>query len=123
MPSTRRELRALPVDDLVVELRALGGFPDVLQRDRALLEMFLPLLRADLSVNETYRHVPGPPLPIPLTVFGGHGDPRADDAELAAWRELSADSALFTYPGGHFYLEKRAPELLGVIRERLTVKV
>ncbi|MCX2953673.1 thioesterase II family protein [Lentzea sp. NEAU-D7] len=119
LPNTRRELRALPTDDLVGELRALGGLPDVLLKERSLLELFLPLLRADMSVNETYRHVPGPPLPIPLTVFGGTDDPRAEHAELAAWQELSADSALVTYPGGHFYLEDRVPEMLEVVRGRM----
>ncbi|GHH38856.1 thioesterase II family protein [Lentzea cavernae] len=120
LPNTRRELRALPTDDLVQELRALGGLPDVLLKERSLLEMFLPLLRADLTVNETYRHVPGPPLPFPLTVLGGIGDPRADEAELAAWQELSADSALFTYPGGHFYLDTRVQEVVEVVRTRLS---
>ena len=119
LPNTRRELRALPTDDLVAELRVLGNFPDVLLRERSLLEMFLPLLRADLSVNEIYQHVPGPPLPIPLTVFGGLDDPRAEKSELAAWQELSADSALVTYPGGHFYLENRVPEMLDVVRMRM----
>jgi surfactin synthase thioesterase subunit len=119
LPNTRRELRALPTDDLVEELRALGGLPDVLLKERSLLDMFLPLLRADLAVNETYRHVPGPALPIPLTVLGGVDDPRADPAELAAWQELSADSALFTYPGGHFFLDQRVPEILDVVRTRL----
>lgn len=119
LPNPRRKFHPLPVDEFVEELRALGGLPDVLLRERELLNMFLPLLRADLSVNETYQHVPGPPLAVPLTVFGGHGDPQADDVELAGWRELSGDSAMFTYPGGHFYLEDRVPELLGVVRERL----
>ncbi|MFD4636367.1 thioesterase II family protein [Lentzea sp. NPDC058436] len=119
LPNTRRELRSLPTDDLVEELRALGGLPDILLRERSLLESFLPLLRADLAVNETYRHVPGPPLPIPLTVFGGVDDPRAHPAELAAWQELSADSALVTYPGGHFYLEDRVGEMMDVVRQRM----
>ncbi|WP_447009003.1 thioesterase II family protein [Saccharothrix sp. DSM 118769] len=119
LPDTRKRLRDLPAAELTAELRALGGLPDVLMGEPELLAMFLPLLRADLTVNETYRHVPGPPLPVPLTAFGGHGDPRASDDELAAWCALSADSALFTYPGGHFYLDKRAPELLGVVRARL----
>ncbi|MCG8922445.1 thioesterase II family protein [Lentzea sp. CC55] len=119
LPNTRRELRALPTDDLVAELRALGGFPDVLLKERSLLEMFLPLLRADLTVNEVYRHVPGPPLPIPLTAFGGVDDPRAEKSELAAWQELSADSAVVTYPGGHFYLEGRVAEVLDVVRMRM----
>ncbi|RJQ77856.1 thioesterase II family protein [Amycolatopsis panacis] len=119
LPDRRRQLRALPVAELTAELRALGGLPEALLRDRSLLEMFLPLLRADLALNETYWHRPADPLPFGLTVFGGHGDPRADHLELAAWQDLAEDSELVTYPGGHFYLDRRAPELLAVVRRRL----
>ncbi|MBB4683789.1 thioesterase II family protein [Amycolatopsis jiangsuensis] len=119
LPDTRPPLRALPDDRLAAELHALGGLPDVLRREPELLAMFLPLMRADLTVNETYRHVPGDRLPVPLTVFGGDRDPRADRSELEAWLELSSDAALFTYAGGHFYLEDRVPELLAVVRRRL----
>ncbi|MFJ1766984.1 thioesterase II family protein [Amycolatopsis sp. NPDC088138] len=119
LPDTRPPLRALPDQRLAAELHALGGLPDVLRREPSLLAMFLPLMRADLAVNETYRHVPGEPLPVPLTVFGGDRDPRADEDELAAWLELGTDATLFTYPGGHFYLDQRVPELLRVIHRRL----
>ncbi|EMD28747.1 thioesterase II family protein [Amycolatopsis azurea] len=119
LPDTRLQLRDLPDERLATELHALGGLPDVLRRERELLAMFLPLMRADLAVNETYRHVPGEPLPVPLTVFGGDRDPRADLDELAAWLELAADSTMVTYPGGHFYLEQRVAELLGVIQRKL----
>ncbi|MFK0246486.1 thioesterase II family protein [Amycolatopsis azurea] len=119
LPDTRLQLRDLPDERLATELHALGGLPDVLRRERELLAMFLPLMRADLAVNETYRHLPGEPLPVPLTVFGGDRDPRADLDELAAWLELAADSTMVTYPGGHFYLEQRVAELLGVIQRKL----
>ncbi|MFI5585706.1 thioesterase II family protein [Amycolatopsis sp. NPDC051758] len=119
LPDTRPPLRALPDDRLAAELHALGGLPDVLRREPSLLAMFLPLMRADLAVNETYRHVPGERLPVPVTAFGGDRDPRAAEDELAAWLELGTDPAMFTYAGGHFYLEDRVPELLRVMRRRL----
>jgi medium-chain acyl-[acyl-carrier-protein] hydrolase len=119
LPDTRAPLRALPDNRLAAELHALGGLPDVLRREPSLLAMFLPLMRADLAVNETYRHVPGERLPVPVTAFGGDRDPRATEDELAAWLELGTDPAMFTYAGGHFYLEDRVPELLRVMRRRL----
>ncbi|WP_037345973.1 thioesterase II family protein [Sciscionella sediminilitoris] len=119
LPDNRPPLRALPDDRLTAELDALGGLPEVLRREPALLSMFLPLLRADLAVNETYRHRPGAVLPVPLTVFGGDHDPRADTEELAAWLEVGSDPELFLYPGGHFYLENRVPELLHTVRLKL----
>ncbi|MCP3804700.1 alpha/beta fold hydrolase [Allokutzneria sp. A3M-2-11 16] len=120
LPDTRKQLRALPQPELIAELKRLGGMPDAVLNEPELLELFIPLFRADLTVNEAYTHRSEEPLPIPLTTLGGHGDPRADDDELKAWGELTADRfALHTYPGGHFYLEKKAGELIDMFAAEL----
>jgi surfactin synthase thioesterase subunit len=117
LPYTRTPLHDLPTAELVGHLRRMGGTPDVILDDPGLLDVFLPVLRADFSVNETYRHEPGLPLPVPVTVFGGAEDPRADTEELHAWGALTScrEFAVHTYPGGHFYLERHAPSVLEVI--------
>ncbi|GAA3987016.1 alpha/beta fold hydrolase [Allokutzneria multivorans] len=123
LPDTRKQLRALPQPQLIAELKQLGGMPDAVLNEPELLELFVPLFRADLTVNEAYTHRAEDPLPIPLTTFGGHGDPRADDDELKAWGELAADRfALHTYPGGHFYLEKKAGELIDIFAAELAAQ-
>lgn len=120
LPNVRPRLRDLPAGELIPHLRTMGGTPDMFLDDPQLLEVFLPLLRADFTVNETYRHDPVEPLPIPLTAFGGDADPRTDHAELRAWGELtSARFETHIYPGGHFYLEKHAADLLDVIRKSM----
>lgn len=120
LPDTRPQLRDLPTRALIPHLRKMGGTPDLFLNDPELLEVFLPLLRADFTVNETYRHDGGARLPVPLTAFGGDRDPRADVAELREWGALtSGPFALHTYPGGHFYLEQHAAAMLDVIRSAL----
>jgi medium-chain acyl-[acyl-carrier-protein] hydrolase len=120
LPDTRPRLRDLPTRELIPHLRTMGGTPDVFLSDPELLEVFLPLLRADFTLNETYRHVPAEPLPVPITAFGGDRDPRADVAELRGWAELTgAGFAVHTYPGGHFYLEQHTTALLDVMRAEL----
>jgi surfactin synthase thioesterase subunit len=117
VPYSRPTLHDLPVDLLVPQLRALGGTPDVVLDDPGLLGVFLPVLRADFALNETYRHASSAPLPVPLTAFGGAEDPRAGPVELRAWGALtSARFETHLYPGGHFYTEHHASSLLAVIR-------
>ena len=112
----RQTLHDLPTGELVGHLRALGGTPDVILDDPGLLDVFLPVLRADFALNETYRHDGAPPLAIPLTAFGGTDDRRAGPAELRAWRALtSARFETMSYPGGHFYLEHHAASMLAVM--------
>ncbi|HEV2779518.1 MAG TPA: alpha/beta fold hydrolase [Actinophytocola sp.] len=120
LPETRTQLRDLPVDRLVHELRRIGGTPDMVLGDPELLEAFLPLLRADFSVNETYRYRPTGPLPFPLTAFGGERDPRADEPEVRAWAaHTGARFGCRIFPGGHFFTETHAAELVGIMRAEL----
>lgn len=121
LPDTRATLRDLPTDELIDELARMGGTPPEVLRERSLMDSLLPLLRADFAVNETYAYRPEPPLDLPLTVFGGHADPRADEPELAAWREqTSGPFALRMFPGGHFFLHDHANVLIQEIARPLT---
>lgn len=120
LPESRTPLRDLPVDRLVLELRRIGGTPDILLKDPELLDAFLPLLRADFSVNETYRYRLEEPLAIPLTAFGGERDPRADVAEIREWGvQTTARFSHRIFAGGHFFTETFGGELVRTMRTEL----
>ncbi|WP_172381387.1 thioesterase II family protein [Streptomyces sp. MNP-20] len=120
LPDVRRPLRDLPADDLIRAVAGLGGTPEEVLRASDVMELLLPLLRADLTVNETYAYRDEPPLDVPLTVFGGRRDPRADEAEILAWESLtSAAFQVRTFPGGHFFINERAEELMEVMTRLL----
>src|SRR5262249_45157383 len=65
--------RAAPAPELVRELQDLGGTPeDAL--DPELLEIVLPIFRADLTAVETWSHVAEPPFSFPIHALGGTSD-------------------------------------------------
>jgi len=102
-------------EDLLAHVRALAG-PSTPGLDvPALARLIIPVLRADYEVYETYRHRPGDPLPVPVTVLAGAEDPEATAAELAAWRELGTETAVHTFPGGHFYLSDHPEKVVEVV--------
>lgn len=71
----------------------------------ALQELLLPVLRADLTICETYGDLREEPLPCPFTVLGGAEDGTVTKAELSAWREhKAAEFELRMFPGEHLYL-------------------
>ncbi|MEV6164511.1 alpha/beta fold hydrolase [Streptomyces sp. NPDC052052] len=120
LPSFRRTLYALPAADLIGEVARMGGTPEEILRTDDVMELLLPLLRADLAVNETYEYREQPPLGIPLTVFGGKRDPRADEAEILAWERLtSARFQARMFPGGHFFINDRTEELMEIMARSL----
>ena len=77
------------------------------------IDLFLPILRADFTITETYRHAPRPALRTPLLILGGEHDPMVAPAELSHWRALTtAPSRIETFPGGHFYLDQHRDALV-----------
>jgi len=101
----------------------LGGVPgDRSDRDalRDLIAEMIPTLRADLTACNEYRHLPGPPLHIPITAFGGDTDPIASHERTAPWSALTTGAfTQYRFPGGHFYLDEHLPTVTQSITERL----
>lgn len=83
-------------------------------------DVVLPALRADLRLLDSHRHVPGPPLACPLTVFAGTHDPSTADDALRGWRSATTgDFAIESFDGGHFFIESHRRELIAAIASRL----
>lgn len=91
--------------------------PPELAGDPEFLAASHRLLRSDLEVFETYRHLPGPPLTCPLVVIGGReGRWRAED--LAPWEQHTAAGCRIEMVGGdHHHLPGQPDELLAIISE------
>ncbi|BCJ55998.1 thioesterase [Actinoplanes sp. NBRC 14428] len=113
----RRPRHALPDDELL----ATADFDGV---DEELRELLLPVLRADLTLCETYAPRDEAPLPCPVTVLAGADDDSVDEADLAAWREhTSAGFELHLVPGApHLYVRGAEPELAGHILRSFPVR-
>lgn len=95
----------LPDAEFVEYLRSLNGTPAEVLDHPELLELMLPLLRADFCVAETYDYRPGPALDCPITAFGGAGDAEVSRAEVEAWAaQTSASFLARIMPGDHFFL-------------------
>jgi medium-chain acyl-[acyl-carrier-protein] hydrolase len=106
-------------EQLVTELRRLGGTPEELLQHRELLDLVLPSLKADFSVFDTYRYQDTEPLDVPISVFGGIDDAVLPEEKLVPWQEhTSADFTLRIFPGNHFYLQTQEEALTREI-ERL----
>ncbi|MQA94863.1 MAG: alpha/beta fold hydrolase [Streptosporangiales bacterium] len=121
-PRNRRTpAHLLPYEDFLTYLRALGGVPPEVLNDRRTLDAFLPAMRADFEVNETYTPPRAPRLQIPVSAFRGVEDPAVTADDMRRWQEVTGKSCtLRTLPGGHFYLKGGPPELLEAIRDDLT---
>lgn len=101
-----RPLHHLPDDAFVEELRRFSGTPESILKSRELMEIFIPILRADFTVDETYAYLEAVPLECPIAAFGGTEDLEANQEELGAWaRHTSSDFTLEMIEGDHFFLQ------------------
>ena len=122
-----RESPIHQLDDAVF-IRALAerynGIPAAILHDAELLQLFLPTLRADLEVIETFHYQQHEALPLPISAFAGTSDRRAQIAELAAWQHHTPyPLAIRQFPGDHFFLQHERTALINTIAEALAPRL
>ena len=115
-PSTVPADRALHLftdDQLVAELRRLGGTPLAVLREPELLGLLLPVLRADLTLCHTHHHREESPLACPITAIGGSSDLTVPSERLLGWAaQTSGAFEQIVLPGGHFYLDAQQSTMI-----------
>jgi len=103
----------LPHDEFISELRRLNGTPLEALEHPELMELMMPLLRADFALVETYNYRPEPPLECGITAYGGLQDQEVSGDELKAWhRQTRSAFRLQMMSGGHFFIQKEPEDLL-----------
>lgn len=106
--------------EFIEELLRLKGTPPEVLNHPDLMQVVMPLLRADFELIETYTYTYEPPLSIPLAAFGGLADLENSRESLAGWRaQTTAEFSLRMLPGDHFYLTSSEELLLSVLAREL----
>lgn len=103
-------------ESLVAELRSIGFEHENLLIHPGFLRLFLPVLRADLLLNDGDTGS-AEKLSCPLTAFSGSHDELAPSHMVAGWKELTSgpfDQHVFS--GGHFYLRPHFQDLCASMR-------
>lgn len=111
-----RPIYDLPDDELVQELRKLNGTPPEVLEHPELMELMLPMLRADFALCDIHTHTERPLLTCPITALGGLRDAEAPRESLEAWREHTLGAfSVWMFPGDHFFIHSDETLLLGVL--------
>jgi surfactin synthase thioesterase subunit len=117
LPSRLPSVYGLSADQLLARMSLLNGTPMVLLQNQELAAAYLPGLRADLELNESYCPTPDPMLDIQMAAFLGDHDPIVKPADMLGWRELTTGQFdVMVFPGDHFYLAGARPDVLGAVR-------
>jgi medium-chain acyl-[acyl-carrier-protein] hydrolase len=115
-----QDVHRLPDPALKARLRELGGTPVPVLECPELMNLLLPVLRADLTAFETHAHEPGPPLPVRMTVLGGARDRLVDEEALEGWRRHTCERfAVRVFPGDHFFLHSDEEAVVATVAATL----
>ena len=96
------------------------GIPETVRNDASLLALFLPALRADVTILETYSPTSVNPLDLPIAVLSGESDTTLPTGTLAGWQDFTRGSfTCYTFSGGHFYLQQQSGIVVQAIVDRL----
>jgi medium-chain acyl-[acyl-carrier-protein] hydrolase len=112
----------LPEPEFIAELERMKGTPKEVLEHKELMELMIPLLRADFATCNTYTYAPGQPLRCPITVLGGTRDEEAPPDELDLWsEETTGDFSVHLLEGDHFFINLPEPqkELIRIITAAL----
>lgn len=118
IPDLDPPIHNLPEHQFLQKLRELNGTPEEILQNRELMQVVLPMLRADFALIETYTYQPESPLTCPITVFGGLQDTVVSLKALEGWRQQTlAQFVLHLVPGNHFFLHTAQTQLLNSLRK------
>ncbi|NEP15070.1 MAG: thioesterase [Symploca sp. SIO2C1] len=99
--------------EFLEDLRQKGGTSEVVLQNSELMQVFMPILRADLALNDTYTYTTELPLDCPIWTFGALQDQEVRSEQLAAWSEQTTSSfSQEMFPGNHFFLINEGRSLL-----------
>ena len=111
------KITELSEDRFMAELERLGGLPEAIRASEEMMAFYLPVIKADLKLNDEGKSTSDQILNIPVYLYSGTEDKVASVSELAAWK--SSTTSRFehkAFEGGHFFIQDRAPEFLASMR-------
>jgi medium-chain acyl-[acyl-carrier-protein] hydrolase len=117
-------IQSLPDDEFIAAVRDYNGTPESLLAEASLRELWLPRLRADLTISGMYEYVDQHPLSCPILVMFGDEDSLVSGPGLHAWLGHTTASVRFLrFPGNHFFLHNDAALVLAKLNEELRAQL
>jgi len=125
IPPRRDPVHFLPDNEFINEIKKLDGTPKEILNNEESMTLYLPLLKADFKLAETYLCNSNPLFNCPITVFSGEDDKDISKDDLKSWGNyFSNEPQIQTVTGGHFFINSNkqvlAREIMKIIQSELS---
>lgn len=117
-----KKIHLLEGEELVREILSIGGTDDSILCDSTLQNIFLPIIKADYKILETYEYRSyEKKILCAVTVVNGMQDDRVNYDEALMWKEYCKGYLNFKFlPGDHFFVRSKIEEVTNMIISTLT---
>jgi medium-chain acyl-[acyl-carrier-protein] hydrolase len=121
LPDPNPPIHKLPDSEFVDALQKLNSIPSEISNQPDVMQLLLPILRADFEAVECYQHDSDiSPLHVPILAFTGSDDPRVSQARVEGWaRYTDAGFKLQSFPGDHFFINTCTEAVIASIAAEL----
>ena len=114
------KIHMLSDEQFCEKLKGYESITSELMKYPEFFKFFLPVIKADFELIETYRFDKKWKMPCPVTVFSGTEDPYVPENALAQWgRFCEQEPQIITYSGNHFFLKEHTAEICRVITDSM----
>lgn len=117
---TKPPIHGLPEAEFIEEIRLLNGTPEAVFQNKELMQLLIPILRADFTAVESYQYTHEAPLDCSMSVYGGLQDDTINQRDLMLWSKHTTQTfRLHMFPGDHFFLHDAQAALLQTVSHKL----
>lgn len=113
-------IHLLPDNEFINKIMDMGGTSKEVFENKELLEIYLPMIRKDFKMVESYKYIEKPPLDVEMIVFYGDEE-KIQDSEAKQWSIYTNKGyRLFRFNGNHFFINGITNEVVNVINNVLS---
>lgn len=118
--SDKKPLHQLSETDFIAEIKTYNGTPTEVIENPELMELMVPILKADFGISETYGFSSGTLLQTPIAALGGTEDPHVQEAGVQGWQQYTeGEFRSHILNGDHFFLHGEATGFFQKLNEFL----
>ncbi|MCU5554340.1 thioesterase domain-containing protein [Bacillus cereus] len=110
----------LPNREFIDEVFSMGGTSKELIEQEDLLDFFIPILRADFRLVETYQYCRKKKFLFDIAVLNGIEDEMTTKIEIEEWTKYTEKQCdIYQLNGAHFFIHDQMNDVINIINNKL----
>jgi medium-chain acyl-[acyl-carrier-protein] hydrolase len=120
LPKVKPVLYNLSDSEFIQRLKEYDFTPTELLSNEEMMQLLMPMLRADFALSDTYQYRDTTLLKTHATLFWGKLDKDVPYQDVLAWQELiDGHVETLSFSDGHFFIATQREQFLAYVRTKL----